>query len=119
MASLTETMHAGAHALLAGMIGQDEETAISAAGTTQATATQTKASISVVSTVAASAGVILRSANGRSIELKLNTGANTLTVYPAIGEKMNGTTNGSVQIATGKSALFVPHINGWYSNISA
>lgn len=119
MASFLEVMHAGAPALLAQMLGGDINAAVSAAGTNQATATALITDYSIVTTVASGTGVILPSANGQPISVVLNAGANPLTVYPASGETMNTTLNGGVQIAVGKTAIFIPHINRWFANISA
>jgi len=63
--------------------------AVSAAGTGQSDATLLKASVSFVSTVAASSGVILPLAeDGDSVTI-YNGGANTLTVYPPTGARIN------------------------------
>jgi hypothetical protein len=62
------------------------QSGITAAGTTQATATQLPAAITLieVDTVAASTGVNLVTAQA-GIEISIyNNGANTLTVYPAV-----------------------------------
>jgi hypothetical protein len=74
---------------------------VSAAGTTQGTATALTAGVNYVTTAAASSGVIVPNMEiGDAIEI-YNGGANTLTVYPFTGGKINGVaTNGGVSLAT-------------------
>lgn len=65
-------------------------TAVSAAGTTQATATAIQADMNLVSTVGASSGVIIyNGVIGDSLFVFNDAGANTLTVYPPVGSKIN------------------------------
>lgn len=113
MATRTELMASGMPWLQAQMLGVAVGTALSAAGTTQATATVITAGFSEFTTVASLAGAILPSAGAAPTHGVLNSGANVLTVYCAVGEVMNGTTNGSVQIAPGHTAYFMPHNNRW------
>lgn len=113
MATRSELMASGMPWLQAQMLGVAVGTALSAAGTTQATGTTISAGFSEFSTVASGAGATLPTAGAQPMYGVLNTGANVLTVYCAVGEVMNGTTNGSVQIAPGRSALFLPHNNRW------
>lgn len=76
-------------------------TTVSAAGTTQGTATSLTASNNFVSTAAASSGVILAAMMPNESQTVYNGGANTLTVYPPTGSKINNTaTNGGVSLAT-------------------
>lgn len=93
----------------AGMIGlatqaicQDVTTGISAAGTTQGTATALTSHVNVVSTVAANSGVILYSSPVPvDTQLIFNGGANPLNVYPPTGFKINNlATNAAVILAT-------------------
>ena len=68
--------------------------AVSAAGTTQGTATALTKEINVVSTVASGAGVVLPTAVAGMVLIINNTSANTLNVYPATGGVVNsGSTN--------------------------
>ena len=61
-------------------------TAISAAGTTQATATELTAADSEVTTVAANAGVVLNRLFAPGEEQAIfNAGLNSLKVYPPVG----------------------------------
>lgn len=113
MATRSELMAFGMPAALAGCIGASVATALSAAGTTQATGTTITAPFSEFTTVASGAGATLQTAGAQPTCGVMNSGANVLTVYCAVGEVMNGTTNGSVQIAPGRCALFLPHNNRW------
>ena len=63
--------------------------AVSAAGTTQGTATVLAAQINVVSTVASGAGVQLPNVPAGIRVTIMNTSANALLVYPATGETIN------------------------------
>lgn len=119
MASKRELMAAGLPALAATMLGQTLQDTLSAAGTTQATATSIIEGFAVFTTVGASSGGIMPTAGGKSITVVVNAGANTLTVYPAVGEKFNnGAANAGVQIASGKAGLFVPSANRWAAIIA-
>ena len=64
--------------------------AVSAAGTTQGTATTIGAGINLITTVAANSGVILPSCEKADYVEIYNAGANTLTVYPDSGSQING-----------------------------
>ena len=90
------------------------EAAISAAGTTQATATLLRAQYSDIGTVASGAGVALSNhlSPGR-IQTVFNSGANALKVYPPY---IGGTglfqinalaVNGAITLATNTGILFV------------
>lgn len=87
---------------------QDALAGISAAGTTQGTATELTNGINLVATVASGAGVILSSklAAGDS-QLVFNGGANALKVYPTLGMKINSlATNAPVTIGTNTAIEF-------------
>lgn len=68
---------------------QDVTRSISAAGTTQGTATLLFSGISVLGTVAASSGVILQTAGVGTSQIIYNGGANPVNVYPPSGLKIN------------------------------
>ena len=69
---------------------QDTATAVSAAGTTQGTATELTAADSEVTTVAAGSGVVLSSKLAAGDEQSVyNAGANALKVYPPTGFSIN------------------------------
>lgn len=83
--------------------------AVAAAGTTQATATTLPADHCMVTTVAASSGVILNPANGGSIQTVANGQAtNALNVYPPVGSAINGyTVNLPLVLPPNRGAFFI------------
>lgn len=93
--------------------GTDGALTITAAGSTQATATPLVSNLNVVTTVAASTGVTLPAgvAPGEAVLVK-NAGANALSVYPATasGVIAGGSAGAAVSLATTndktKNALF-------------
>ena len=93
-------------------------TGISAAGTTQGTATALSKAISVVSTVSSGAnGVVLPAAvAGMSIYIT-NSSANTLNVFPASGGAINtGATNASYSQPAGSTVHYIaPTTSQWYT----
>jgi hypothetical protein len=96
---------------------------ISAAGSTQATATALTCCINRVATVAASTGVALPiSAGGLSVTV-VNAGANSMSVYPfnASGDTINGAAaNAAFALGTNKTAAFTCAAPGvWHSVLSA
>lgn len=113
-------MEGSAPPFLASMLGQDLNLTISAAGTTQATATQLKAGLSVVTTVGSSAGVLMPAAQASPICAVVNDGANSLSIYPAVGEKLNNlAVNLPVTVASGKTVFLLPSGQRWAVNLSA
>lgn len=71
-------------------INGDLNTAVAAAGTNQATATKLVNSINVVTSVAASSGVILLKTDIGDTQEITNFGTNVLTVYPDSGSRLQG-----------------------------
>ncbi len=84
------------------------ETGISAAGTTQATATRLRSQISDVGTVAAGSGVVLSVDLTSGEEQRVfNSGANTLKVYPPSGMQINGLpTNQAIVLGINTGVIF-------------
>jgi hypothetical protein len=81
---------------------------ITATGTTQADAFALNAVYSIVTTVAASTGVRLMEPEPSAEVFVRNLGANTLNVYPPVGDIFNGgTTNAAVSIAAGSFQWFI------------
>lgn len=72
-----------------------------AAGTTQGTATQLINGLNGITTAAANSGVILSLGAATSdCQVVFNGGANTVSVYPPVGSRINGlTTNGAMLLA--------------------
>ena len=82
-------MGAGVPSLLTIALTQDVGAALSAAGTTQGTATELTATDNEVTTVGANAGVVLASKLAPGDEQTVyNAGANPLKVYPPSGLKI-------------------------------
>ena len=97
----------------------DVVTGLTAAGSTQATALAISADANVFGTVASGTGAILSFSDGARILVR-NGGANALLVYAPVGGTMNGSSNGSLSIATTKNAEFVSRDGkNWYSILSA
>ena len=87
---------------------QDTATAISAAGTSQGTATELTTADSEVTTVSAGTGCILSSqlAAGDT-QTVFNAGANPLKVYPPTGFQINAlTTNAAMTLSTNTGCMF-------------
>lgn len=81
---------------------------VSAAGTTQGTATELTAADSEVTTVAAGAGVILNaSLSAGDQQTVFNAGANAVKVYPPSGFKINSlSVNTPMLLATSTGCMF-------------
>lgn len=120
MSLVGELMSAGIAAQAAKQLAGDLTSSISAAGTTQATATLLKSAWAIVSIVANNSGVRLPPSANQPISGVLNNGSNVLTIYPATGEKINaGSVNAGIQVAPGKHCLLIPLGNQWFANIGA
>jgi hypothetical protein len=91
-------------------------TGISAAGSTQGTATSISKEINIVSTVASGAGVILPAVAGAVITIT-NTSANSLLVYPASGASINSlaANTGFTQGAGATLQFIAPTTTQWYT----
>lgn len=87
---------------------QDAATSISAAGTTQGTATELTAADNDVTTVAANSGVVLSSKGAPGdTQTVFNAGANPLNVYPPSGMKINAlSANTPMVLYTNTGCLF-------------
>lgn len=89
-------------------IAGDLTTGITAAGSTQATATVLTTDINAVSTTAASTGVILPVGEQSKSMTVFNGGASTLSVYPPLGGTINGAAaNAAASITTLKGGDFI------------
>jgi hypothetical protein len=94
---------------------------LSAAGTTQGTATVITKQTNQFTTVAASSGAILPSPEQGEFIFIANAGANALSVYPASGHSINALANNAAfSMAVGKNALFWAATSSkWYAILSA
>ena len=70
-------------------IVQDVATGITAAGTTQGTATVLTNTLNGIGIVASGAGVVLYPGSSRDCQILYNSGANPVKVYPPVGSKIN------------------------------
>ena len=99
---------AGLSVPLAAAMCKDVATSISAAGTTQGTATELTAADSEITTAGAGAGVVLSAslASGDS-QTVFNAGANAVKVYPPSGMKINAlAANAPMLLATNTGCLY-------------
>lgn len=94
--------------LTAASINLSTTTNISAAGTTQGTATALTSDNNIVTTVSSGTGVVLPTpVSGRIIYVK-NSGANSLNVYPASGHSINALSANTPYVLTaGRLAGFL------------
>ena len=103
-----KVMGAGLNTLAVFAITQDTAASVSAAGTTQGTATELTATDNEVSTVAANSGVVLASKLAPGDEQTVyNAGANPLKVYPPSGMKIRPlAANAAMTLAVNCGCLF-------------
>lgn len=80
----------GLNPLAVSAIGNDVNAGVSAAGTTQGTATELTNCLNGLTTVAASSGVRLYAGSAGDWQLVYNGGANPVNVYPPTDARING-----------------------------
>lgn len=99
---------AGISGLAVQAICQDAGTSISAAGTTQGTATELVNADNEITTVASGAGVVLASkGTAGDTQTVFNAGANSLKVYPPSGMRINAlASDGAMLLATNTGCMF-------------
>ena len=99
---------AGLPSPVATALCKDTAAGLSAAGTTQGTATELTASANELTTVGAGAGVALASALAAGdSQAVFNAGANAVKVYPPSGMKVNAlATNAPMLLATNTGCIF-------------
>ena len=113
---------AGLPGLLTQAVCQDVQTSVSAAGTTQGTATELTAADSEVTSVASGAGVVLSSlATAGDEQTVFNGGANPLKVYPPSGQQINSlTANLHMTLAVNTGVMFKKVSSSrWFGVLSA
>jgi hypothetical protein len=108
---------AQANVTMTGYVIRSVGTSISAAGSSQGTATAITKEINVVSTVASGAGVVLPTAVAGMVITITNTSANSLLVYPATGGIINSlATNAAfTQPASATLQFIAPTTTQWYT----
>jgi len=122
MALAKQMMGGGISAGMAKAMNGTVATALSGAGTTQATGTAINAAFNVFTTVAASSGATLPSCEiGDSVLVFNNTGTNALTVYPDTSSTINQlSANTGVLLAPYNGAIFYRvSATGWFAILSA
>jgi hypothetical protein len=94
---------------------------LSAAGTTQATATAITKQTNQFTTVAAGTGAVLPSPEQGEVIFVANGGASALNIYPAVGHSINAlAANVALSLAVGKNAIiWAATTTKWYVNLSA
>jgi hypothetical protein len=108
MARQQYIMGGGQSAVSAASIVGITATALTATGSTQATALALGADNNFIGTTAASTGVVLPTGNPGDSIFVYNGGASSLTVYPPVGGTINAlSTNTGLALATVKSGLYV------------
>lgn len=114
-------MAAGMPARLAAQIGSGDSSALTATGTTKATALLMPPGLNVFTTVGSNAGARLPDAAGAPWMSVYNGGANPLLVYTnnALDVINALSAGGSFSVTNGKSAVFVPAGNRWIANLGA
>lgn len=119
MATVSELMASGLPVLLANALGNTSNIAVTAAGSTQATATSLgDADFVYVTSGAGNTGVMLPPAMGQAITAIINSTGNTIIIYGATGEKVNNITSSTgVSVTNGKVFLGVPCNNAWIAAI--
>jgi hypothetical protein len=111
MALKSDLMAAGLPAGIANKLGLDPLTTVTAAGTTQGTATALASNNVNVTTSSIGAGIRLQATEGSTYVN--NLGPNTLTVYPPVSSTIVGLAqNAGLTLASGSSAWLIP--NGIY-----
>lgn len=103
-----KVMGAGIQGLAVAALCQDTGTSISAAGTSQGTATELTATDNEVTTVASGAGVVLASKLAAGDEQTVfNAGANALKVYPPSGFRIRPlAANAAMTLPVNTACLF-------------
>ena len=102
-------------------IGEGYQTTITAAGTTQATATLLTSAINNITVAAAGSGVVLPFVPPGYTVGVYNSGANAVKVYPSLASQLNGLgNNNGAPLAPNTYALYTYVTTGqWFVNVSA
>ena len=114
MSGSNELMGAGMPAALANQLGADQQLTVTAAGSSQTTATVCTGEFIEVGTASSNTGILLP--DGASIYVVYNGGSNPVKVYPPVGEYMNGSQNAAFSVTNAKSAIIF-RSNGRYIGV--
>ena len=119
MALKSELMALGMPNGQANLLGQDAVATVAAAGTNQATGTALTSNFTIISTAAASTGVVAKSTSDGP-QLIYNGGINTMKVYGNGSETINGIAAATgISVPTLKSVLLIGSGTGSIAVISA
>lgn len=120
MALIEELMGVGVPGAVATALGYGLENGATATGTTQSDAYALTRPVTQFTTVASGTGALLPNATGKGDYVVTNGGAETLAVYPASGENINGATADlPLNIPTLKTAFLKAHGGSWSAVVSA
>lgn len=109
MALKSELMASGLSAALAQRLGFDPPANFTAAGSSQTTATLLTANHAIVTPTGASQGVIIGDAFQMWFIQNQSSGAQTISVYPPVGDTFSGLSlNAAISVPTGKAAFIEP-----------
>ena len=121
--STKNIMGAGVPPLTAQQISGTLSDGLIATGNSQATALALQANANVVTTTAASTGVLLPAGTSPGDEVMVaNLGASSLAVYPSTGGTIGtGAANASFAVGAGKTGYFIARADGvsWIAILSA
>lgn len=106
MTRKTNLTGSGLPPLAAEFIVGNVGSALTATGADQATALQLSADVNEITTAAASTGVRLPPMSPGDTIFIYNIGANTVSLYPPVGESINAiAVNGAFSVATAKTVI--------------
>lgn len=112
MSNSSELIKSGLHTTQAGAIAGSIQGGLTAAGSNQATALALSSVNNVVTTAAASTGVVLPLVHAGDTITVVNLGANALSVYPPVAGKIqSGAANAAFSVAVGKTGVFTAYDN--------
>lgn len=93
--------------LVGSVLGFSVSPAVTAAGTTQGTATQVENEWTVVTSTPANSGVVLFNFGAGVPQTVINKGGNPLKIYPFVGGQIDADgTNNPYSLANGKTQVF-------------
>lgn len=120
MTTSAELMSGGMAWPLAGRLGTDLTSGLTATGSAKASALQLTTSANIFTTVGASTGAILPPASGSAPVAIYNGGASSLSVYANGSDTINANSAAAAfSVTNGKAALFIASGNKWVGNLSA
>ena len=117
----TQSLHATNLAQVQSLVLGTNNATVSAAGTTQGTATALTSNINIVTTVASGTGVVLPVVPTGKYSVIRNNGANALLIYPGSGASIDGgSTNAAVSLPVGGFIiLYGASSTQWFSSAYA